>query len=341
MLVSSDEGAGTLLKSVLSILAILFILYVLKPLVDVVLAGAVLAYVLRPMDEAIKRKVHSDTLAAAITTLLLAAPLIFLGLYAAYSIVVDVGEMMTEIGSSSASEVVLRRFLPTKVVAGLTPMLSTIEESVQSISLSLPLALIQLLMMFATMFYYFLSGREAERYACSLIPPHLRSWLETIWVPVGNVLRGMLYGHLITSIFIGVLAGIGYAILGLSHAALLGAVTLVASLLPIVGPYAVFVPVAIVEFMTGSALKAVAVFVYGFVVLTGYANLYLYPKIGGSYAGIHPLLVLVAFIAGPLTMGPVGLIYGPLAMGIGLGLAESVRHGSCHMSDQKEEKDNA
>jgi predicted PurR-regulated permease PerM len=139
------------------------------------------------------------------------------------------------------------------------------------------------------------------------------------------MLRGMLYGYFIAALVIGALAAIGFGILGFQYAALLGALTTVAALIPFVGPKGVFAPLAVIEFMTGSRLIALSALVYGIVVLTGYTNIYLYPKLGGKYAGIHPILMLIAFMGGPLSMGPTGLVFGPLAMGLALGLAESVR----------------
>jgi predicted PurR-regulated permease PerM len=245
--------------------------------------------------------------------------------YAAYSVLVDVGEMIAEFDTSSTGEVVLRRFLPANARTALKPMVGAVGSALEGYAAALPLALVKLIIMFATMFYCLTSGQAVEVYLRSIVPARLRPWLDVLWVPVSNVLRGMLYGHLVSSLILGALGGVGYAILGFQYAALLGALTAVAAMLPIVGPYAVFTPLAAAEFVTGSPLKAVAVLLYGIVVLTAYANFYMYPKLGGNYAGIHPLLVLIAFLAGPFAMGPTGLIFGPLAMGLAIGLAECVR----------------
>ena len=46
------------------------------------------------------------------------------------------------------------------------------------------------------------------------------------------------------------------------------------------------------------------------------SDMYIRPAIAGKYAEIHPLILLIGFLSGPLVYGIVGFIIGPLILGI-------------------------
>ena len=58
--------------------------------------------------------------------------------------------------------------------------------------------------------------------------------------------------------------------------------------------------------------------------------MYIRPAISGRYADIHPLILLLGFVSGPLIMGIVGFILGPLILGVAFAVIKTY----------KEEKDN-
>jgi predicted PurR-regulated permease PerM len=44
--------------------------------------------------------------------------------------------------------------------------------------------------------------------------------------------------------------------------------------------------------------------------------MYIRPALSSHYAEIHPLILLIGFLSGPLVYGVVGFIIGPLILGI-------------------------
>src|SRR6185369_5049926 len=78
-----------------------------------------------------------------------------------------------------------------------------------------------------------------------------------------SVGKQVFLGTLLTGLAQGVLAGIGYAIVGLPEPALLGALTAIASLVPAVGTLLVWIPAGIALVLNGHPVAGVFVFVWG------------------------------------------------------------------------------
>ena len=53
---------------------------------------------------------------------------------------------------------------------------------------------------------------------------------------------------------------------------------------------------------------------FGFFLST--VDMYIRPMLSSHYAEIHPLILLIGFLSGPLVYGIVGFIIGPLILGI-------------------------
>jgi predicted PurR-regulated permease PerM len=92
-----------------------------------------------------------------------------------------------------------------------------------------------------------------------------------------------------------------------------GAATFVLSVMPVVGSGLIWGPASIVLFTSGRSGAAIALFVWGVVVVGNVDNI-IRPYISNRYAQIHPLITIVGAIAGVSYLGILGLLIGPLAL---------------------------
>jgi predicted PurR-regulated permease PerM len=118
-------------------------------------------------------------------------------------------------------------------------------------------------------FYAFLAhGRSIYRWIVRHAPMAERdvSRLADAFNETG---RGLLVGYGLTALAQGVAATLGYLLIGLPHALLLGLLTAIASLLPAVGTGLVWVPLAIGLVLSGEVGKAIGVLVLGLVISIG------------------------------------------------------------------------
>lgn len=149
--------------------------------------------------------------------------------------------------------------------------------------------------------------------------------LQTVFF--GNILNAVLTGLIGTVVFLG-LAALAPAAVPLPVPVLLGLLTGVGSLVPVVGMKIVYFPVAL--YLLGLALAAdprlvwfpALFFVVTTVVVDMIPDLVLRPYVSGR--NLHIGLVMFAYIFGPLLFGWYGLFLGPLLVVVGSHLASLV-----------------
>jgi predicted PurR-regulated permease PerM len=128
------------------------------------------------------------------------------------------------------------------------------------------------------------------------------------------VSQSVLLGGLGTSVAIGVATGIGLWIAGINPL-LWGAVAVIASLIPVVGLSLIMLPSLGYLVATGSMNMAIFLLLYWLVVVSSVDNV-VRPLFMRGKARMSVVWVFVSIIGGILLFGPLGLLYGPLALSI-------------------------
>jgi predicted PurR-regulated permease PerM len=159
-----------------------------------------------------------------------------------------------------------------------------------------------------------LSAR-AER-LLPLHPRHTRAALLEFQI-VG---KEVFVGTLLTGLAQGVLAWIGYAIVGLPEPALLGALTAVASLFPAIGTLLVWVPCGIILILSGHTVAGVFLLGWGTAVVTCTMDYVIRPRLLGRNRELPKLLTFIALFGGVAIFGVLGLVLGPVIASVALAL---------------------
>jgi len=141
----------------------------------------------------------------------------------------------------------------------------------------------------------------------------------------GGTIQGVVYGILGTALAQGVLAGIGFLLVGVPGAVFLGLLTFFLSLVPM-GPPFVWIPV-VVWLATGHYYGA-AVFmaIWGLLVISGIDNI-IKPYLISRGSQMPFLLVFLGVIGGVLTFGFLGVFLGPVLLAVGYTFLLAWNHG--------------
>ena len=125
---------------------------------------------------------------------------------------------------------------------------------------------------------------------------------------IAELSRQWLKGVLTVVLFLAVLDSIGFLVLGLKYAILLGVTAAILNVIPYVGPWlGALVPVLIALLTKDSAMYAVGVLAV--IAVTQFIdNNFITPKVVGSSVSINPLASMVALIAWGMLWGLMGLI---------------------------------
>lgn len=122
-----------------------------------------------------------------------------------------------------------------------------------------------------------------------------------------------LIGTGLTAVIQGVLVGTSFLVAGLPNALFWGIVTVILSILPVVGSGLIWMPGAVVLILQDRIVAGVLLALWGLLVVTNVDNV-IRPIVFRRYAQIHPLVTLVGAFAGIRYFGLLGLMVGPLAL---------------------------
>jgi predicted PurR-regulated permease PerM len=117
------------------------------------------------------------------------------------------------------------------------------------------------------------------------------------------------------------LAGVMYAVLGVPAAVIWAGATFIVALIPIFGTFMVWGPVAVFLVLTGGWLKAIILVAWGSLAVSTIDNL-LYPYLVGGRLRLHTIPTFFAILGGIELFGPAGLILGPVAFAVTIGLLD-------------------
>jgi predicted PurR-regulated permease PerM len=163
-------------------------------------------------------------------------------------------------------------------------------------------------------YYFLIDGRELIDRAVGLMPR--RAVMTRFLMELDAIYSSFFRLLFVTAAIIAAIGAVGYFILGVSYPVLLGILTGVTSLVPMVGPAVVFGPIAVYFLILQDYVRASATIIFGIVFLTILPGNIILPKLAARGASIHPLVTLLAFTAPLLVVGVMGMILGPAVYGI-------------------------
>ena len=171
--------------------------------------------------------------------------------------------------------------------------------------------------MFIAFFFYRDGDRLVDRIA-ELGRRVLGDHSQHLVVVVGRTVRGVVYGFLGTAMVQGMLAAIGFAIVQVPGALLLGLLTFFLALVPF-GPPLVWIPVTAWLAIHGRIGLAVFMFVWGLVGISGIDH-FLRPYLISREARLPFALVFLGALGGVLAFGFIGIFLGPTLLAVGYAL---------------------
>src|SRR5215813_5571155 len=174
--------------------------------------------------------------------------------------------------------------------------------------------LLNLFVMLYAMFFFFRDGHKILERIFYYTP--LSDEDETrMLTQFASITRATVKGTLVIGIIQGGLAGIAFWAAGIEGAALWGTIMTILSIIPGVGAALVWVPAAIILFVTGQHLTAILLATWCAAVV-GTVDNFLRPVLVGRDAKMPDLLILIGTLGGLFLFGLIGFIVGPIVCGL-------------------------
>ena len=164
------------------------------------------------------------------------------------------------------------------------------------------------------LFYLLLEKRSISDNWTTYLPlrdSQLKEELVFVLRSINDYLIAFFRGQVLVAICDGVLYAIGFAIIGLPYAFLLGAVAMVLTIIPFLGAIVTCGAALLIALVTGGWQDMLLVILV-FSIVQGIEGYILQPKILGDRVNLHPMVIIIAVIAGTTLLG--GLLGAILAI---------------------------
>jgi predicted PurR-regulated permease PerM len=290
----------------------------LASVVGTVFFAVTVAYLLWPLrqeliDRGQSRRIASlsTTAAAFLATLLLFAPLAVVAYLRFDSFVAVIGLLPTEIDLSILGfeyRSSLDSFVELAVVY--------VEQAARRAARAAPVILVKVTLFVFLIYSLLFYGEDAKHAALALVPPTYRDTARALNRRARDTLFAIYILQAATALGTFVLALPVFFALGYDAVVTLATIAAVLQFVPIVGPVILLVGLAAYHVALGQLVQAVLVFLIGGFVVAWLPDVLIRPRLARETAGVPGSLYFVGFFGGALTLGPIGLVAGPLAVGL-------------------------
>jgi predicted PurR-regulated permease PerM len=298
-------GAALLVLRLLDILILVFV-------------ALVIAATLRPMVSALQKRGIPKALALLLIYLAILGVLAGLFVLAVPALVNQTGALVRGLPQVYTRLIATLEANPNEAIRTLPQRLPTTEQlasQLQAVSgvvltgalglgVSVLALLTKLLSIIVLSIYLTLGQSRLERFWLSLAPAAWRSELLGIWREIESRLGGYVRGEILLMTSIGVMASLGYLVIGLPYPLALGVLAGLLEFVPMVGPTLGALP-AVVVALSISPQAALFVVVYSIAIQLIENNI-LVPRLMGHSVGVSPVIVILAVFAFTSLLGITG-----------------------------------
>ncbi|ELY51175.1 AI-2E family transporter [Natronolimnohabitans innermongolicus] len=302
----------------------------IAPLLQYVLAAALLAFVLYPAYERLEPILGPRLSALSLTGFAIVAavvPLLIISVVVLQTVVsflngfdetavLETARTLAEddLGLEAEHVDAVEATVVTEVESSLSEAVELVlYELIGLLNTSVEMGLGLIVFVFL-LYYLLLDGATLVTWLGDVAPidPHVRDELVE---EVSVVTWAVMYSHVLVALVEGLLGGLGLYLLGVPNVAFWTVIMIVVSFLPAIGVWLVWGPAVGYLAMTDGVVAAAFLLIYGVTVLAVIDN-YLRAIFVDRGSGLHPAVVVVGVIGGIYLLGIMGLFLGPVLLAV-------------------------
>ena len=155
-----------------------------------------------------------------------------------------------------------------------------------------------------------MSDKEVvKEFVMSLFPRQMKVKAEEILETISQKIGGYVIAQLVTISSVGIIMFLGLWILKIDYALLLGLLTSVFDIVPIVGPALALVVILLTVYKLGAVKVALVIAVFAFAQWA--ENNLVRPYIFSKFLDLHPLIIYFFLFVTAQYLGVIGVIFAP------------------------------
>jgi predicted PurR-regulated permease PerM len=320
------EFRRMLVTTTLFVIVLVLFLWMVRTVIIATILGIIVAVYMRPVYLRLARLTGFSGGAAAVTLALVIVPLLAILVYS-YSEIKDVATYISTHQDEIARKIdIALRKLPFLGDADTGETIRQYVVAASDYGTRIPgmvkaalsgFAIAATIFIFTT-FYVFIDAEKIVAYVRSKVPPRYSELGAALEANVKGVLYGALYSTFVTQTLKSVILLALFLAFGVPLAGVLAILSFIIGFFPIVGSWSVYVPVGLWLLVFREApVQAITLVTIGFVVNTMYISTYLRPKIAAAKSKVLNFYwMLVGLVTGVYTFGLVGVLLGPMVIGL-------------------------
>jgi predicted PurR-regulated permease PerM/phosphoglycolate phosphatase-like HAD superfamily hydrolase len=310
------------------VIVALLALYVFRVLIPPIAIAMVLAYVLKPLADALERRSRLPRLGTVL--------LVFVVLLILVSIIpltgvpylvdqvtrinLDLQRLADDLAGFLSQPISLFGYVlnPQDLLGDVQGTIQDLLQpfATQTISLVFNVAS-SLLWITSVLIIAFYLVKDADRFRHFLdeiAPPGHAEELGRLREEINQVWKAFFRGQVVLGLVVGIVVWIAMTAVGLPSAGLMGLIAGLLEVIPTFGPILSTIPALLMAFFRGSTYLPLSNFWFAVLVLAIYTaiqqveNAYLVPRIMGRRLQLHPVVIFIAVLAGGIAAGAVGVL---------------------------------
>ena len=186
---------------------------------------------------------------------------------------------------------------------------STVASGVTSFITRLTSILLSLVIVPFVLFYLLYEGDKMPQFILRIFPPKMRPGVADILHDMDKQISSYIQGQILVSICIGTMVTIGFLIIDLDYALLLGILAMFTSVVPYLGPAIAITPALIISIVTGGPFMFIKVGIIWTIVQL-IEGKFISPQIMGKSLSVHPITIIFVLLTAGSLFGVPGVILG-------------------------------
>ncbi len=305
------------------VLLLLFLSFlIVKTIALSIIGGLILAYIFVPVYKKVQKIINQRSISAGILCLIvliliivplwILMPIMVTQIFKLFSLTQSIDFLQLFKTLFPTSQIEFQEKITTITIEFIGKLTSGIITYLISFLQNLPVVLLNLAVV---LFVFFFTLRDREELAdfISGISPFKKEKESVLINRFKGITSAIIYGYVIVGVIQGLALGLGLLIFGIPNALTITLIGTLASMLPMVGPWFVWIPVTLVLIIGGNVGIAIGFAVYCALFVSTIDNI-LRPYIVSRKTGTSPVIVLIGMIGGLFVFNILGLILGPLIL---------------------------
>lgn len=311
-------------KNIIFTILVVVLLLMLPKIIGILMLffGAyVLACALNPYVSKLMQKMKNRTVAASLVLfgsiagiIALFIPIVFVAYKEIKTFLITMPEKISDFSNFFMSTKIYGHKLPEMVdLDTILGNSSSLAQGVVNQSLNFTVTVFQLVMISVALtmivYYILVDKTYLKQKFLEFFPPDLKDKANEILTNISNKVGGYVRAQIISMVAVGVMISIVLVILGVEYATLLGLVSGLLDIVPILGPTIALSIIILVAYPAG--LVKIVLIIIGFLAVQQISNYVVRPVLFGKLMELHPLMIFLALFLAEQFLGFWGVILSP------------------------------